>query len=60
MVPARNKAKHLSSVNHTTKTINHHHHHHHHHHVVFNLTSFGTRKYDLVIDNKEIFSLVNN
>ena len=28
MVPAGNKAKHLSSVNHTTKT-NHHHHHHH-------------------------------
>ena len=31
MVPARNKAKRLSSVNHTTKTIHHHHHHHHHH-----------------------------
>ena len=30
MVPAGNKAKHLSSVNHTTKTIHHHHHHHHH------------------------------
>ena len=28
MVPAGNKAKHLSSVNHTTKTIHHHHHHH--------------------------------
>ena len=26
MVPAGNKAKHLSSVNHTTKTIQHHHH----------------------------------
>ena len=26
MVPAGNKAKHLSSVNHTTKTIHHHHH----------------------------------
>ena len=32
MVLAGNKAKRLSSVNHTTKT-NHHHHHHHHHHV---------------------------
>ena len=32
MVPAGNKAKCLSSVNHTTKTIHHHHHHHHHHH----------------------------
>ena len=31
MVPAGNKAKRLSSVNHTIKT-NHHHHHHHHHH----------------------------
>ena len=29
MVPAGNKAKRLSSVNHTTKTIHHHHHHHH-------------------------------
>ena len=27
MVPARNKAKHLSSVSHTTETIYHHHHH---------------------------------
>ena len=32
MVPAGNKAKRLSSVNHTTKTIHHHHHHHHNHH----------------------------
>ena len=31
MVPAGNKANHLSSVNHTTKTIHNHHHHHHHH-----------------------------
>ena len=31
MVPAGNKAKSLSSVSHTTKTIHHHHHHHHHH-----------------------------
>ena len=30
MVPAGNKAKRLSSVNHTTKTIHDHHHHHHH------------------------------
>ena len=29
MVPAGNKAKRLSSVNHTTKTIHHHLHHHH-------------------------------
>ena len=28
MVPAGNKAKRISSVNHTTKTIHHHHHHH--------------------------------
>ena len=32
MAPAGNKAKRLSSINHTTKTIHHHHHHHHHHH----------------------------
>ena len=31
MVPAGNRAKYLSSVNHTTKLIHHHHHHHHHH-----------------------------
>ena len=29
MVPAENKAKRLSSVNHTARTIHHHHHHHH-------------------------------
>ena len=28
MVPARNKTKRLSSVNHTTKTIYHYYHHH--------------------------------
>ena len=28
MVPTGNKAKRLSSVNHTTKTIHHHHHDH--------------------------------
>ena len=27
MVPARNKAKCISLLNHTTKTINHHHYH---------------------------------
>ena len=29
MVPAGNRAKRLSSVSYTTKTIHHHHHHHH-------------------------------
>ena len=29
--PGWHKAKRLSSVNHTTKTIHHYHHHHHHH-----------------------------
>ena len=29
MVPVGNKPEHLSSVNHTTKTIHHHHRHHH-------------------------------
>ena len=33
MAPAGNKAKRLSSVNHTTKTILLHHHHHHYHHI---------------------------
>ena len=28
MVPAGNKANHLSSVNHTTKIVHYHHHHH--------------------------------
>ena len=28
MVPVRNEAKRLSSVNDTTRTIHHHHHHH--------------------------------
>ena len=32
MVLARNKAKRLSPVNHTIKTIHHPHYHHHHHH----------------------------
>ena len=45
MVPAGNKAKRLSSVNYTTKTIHdhdhdhHHHHHHHHHHRMSKLDS---------------------
>ena len=32
MISGGNKFKHLSSINHKTKTIHHHHHHHHHHH----------------------------
>ena len=39
MVPAGNKAKRLSSVNHTTKTIHHHHHHHLHRVHKFSLSS---------------------
>ena len=34
MVLAENKAKHLSSGNHTTKTVFHHHHHYHHHNII--------------------------
>ena len=45
MVPAGNKAKSLSSVNHTTKTIHHHYHHHHHHSVVFKLKSSSFFQY---------------
>ena len=41
MVPAGNKAKRLSSVNHTTKTI---HHHHQHHHTVQIFTSNSHRQ----------------
>ena len=40
MVPAGNKAKRLSLVNHTTKTI----HHHHHHQVLFELQE-GNKTY---------------
>ena len=40
MVLAEDKAKRLSSVNHTTKTI-HHHHHHYHHHQNFEKLHFG-------------------
>ena len=40
MVLAGNKAKHLSSVNHTTKTIHYHHHNHH----LSNKVSFVLRK----------------
>ena len=36
MVPAGNKTKRISPVNHTKKTILHHHHHHHHHHIDYN------------------------
>ena len=35
MVPAANKAKCLSLVNHTTKKINPHQHHHHHHDLLW-------------------------
>ena len=45
MVPAGNKAKRLSSVNHTTKTIRHH--HHHHHQAFFN-SKFWSRKNAIV------------
>ena len=39
VVPAGNKAKRLSLVNHTTKTIHdHHHHHHHHYHHIRNIS----------------------
>ena len=44
MVPVGNKAKRLSSVNHTTKTI----HHHHHHQTTFSMLlkwEFSTLKF---------------
>ena len=47
MVPAGNKAKRLSLVNHTKKTIHHlHHHHHHHHHL------FGQKLFLLQLDDQ--------
>ena len=46
MVPARNKAKCPSPVNHTTKTIHHHHHHHHHHHYFHHQTKYQIRRLD--------------
>ena len=42
MVPAGNKAKRLSSVNHTTKTIHYHHHHPSHSHAPQFSTSFSS------------------
>ena len=49
MVLSENKNKHLSSVNHSTKTIcHHHHHHHHHHHEVWVQTPHFTSKEDLI------------
>ena len=41
VVPAGNKSKCLSSVNHTTKRIHHYHHHHHH-----NMAFVGLRECD--------------
>ena len=49
MLPARitdgNKAKYLSSVNHTTEIIHHHHHHHHHHHQTITILTWTPLKY---------------
>ena len=44
MVPAGNKAKRISSVNHATKTIHHHHHHHQRkkNNLERNTTDYGT------------------
>ena len=46
MVPAGNKAKRLSSVNHTTKTI---HHHHHHQSLCFYFHSYATEKFKVMV-----------
>ena len=48
MVPVGNKAEHLSSVNHTTKTIHHYHHHHHHHQFIITHKSFDVEKMSCV------------
>ena len=44
MVPAGNRAKRLSSVNHTTKRIHHHHHHHATKAYLKNATGINTSK----------------
>ena len=40
-VPPGNKAKRLSPVNHSAKTIHQYHHHHHYHHKSFSKTNKG-------------------
>ena len=57
MVTAGNKAKRLSSVNHTTKTTHHHHHHHHHlrHHHYF--SDYDEVKVQIRFKNKDFNKL---
>ena len=57
MVPAGNKTKCLSSVNHTTKTIHHHHHHHHHHHDLMNAIETNHR-INMISELQHVFNAV--
>ena len=51
MIPLRNKAKHLSSVNHTTKTIHHLHHQLLNYFYFLNLKKWGDNYLKLVVMN---------
>ena len=53
MVPAGNKAEHLSLINHTTKTIHRHHHHHSHHHMTTRINQ-DTEKVNLKDSNYQM------
>ena len=53
MVPAGNKAKRLSSVNHTTKTI------HHHHHSQAKQVHKGQRGFNIVQNDDQCYSLID-
>ena len=56
MVPAGNKAKRCSSVNHTAKTIHYHlhHHHHHHHHGPTRVVNKNRLRKCTIIGNKQL------
>ena len=67
MVPAGNKAKRLSSVNHTAKTIYHHHlhhHRHHHHHLLLTnrqVANFRKAYYlstDIKLSKLQLFKII--
>ena len=52
-VPPGNKAKRLSPVNHSAKTIHqYHHHHHHHHHHHYHHKSFSKTNKGIMLRNE--------
>ena len=56
MVPVGNKAKHLSLVNHSIKTIHYYNHRHHHHHDLFSLCLNSAK---ISTSNQRCFNVVN-